>query len=184
MAAGEFSADKSGYVLPQKYYDKFFTSFKRDSVSECWEWTGEVKRHGYGRMYIGTNGPLSTRRLYAHHISFYIYTGRWPEKGKVVMHSCDNRRCVNPCHISEATHHDNIVDRHNKGRTRSGISVGTKNGSCKIPPELYEEIRSQYPGLSLAKLAKMYGVSSPTISEIVKRMRYSDRFLTGSKQQT
>lgn len=37
-------------------------------------------------------------------------------KGKSILHSCDNPRCIQPAHLSLGTQRDNILDMHSKGR--------------------------------------------------------------------
>jgi len=47
------------------------------------------------------------------------------------MHSCDNRRCVRPDHLSAGTVADNNRDMTQKGRGRPGRREGAQRcGSC------------------------------------------------------
>lgn len=45
----------------------------------------------------------------------------------VIMHSCDNPKCVNPAHLSQATNSDNIKDMHRKDRCPNNW----KRATCK-----------------------------------------------------
>lgn len=43
-------------------------------------------------------------------------------KGKVILHSCDNPKCINPKHLILGTQKDNMFDMRAKGRSDSGVS--------------------------------------------------------------
>ncbi len=80
----------------------------------CWLWTGAVSSHGYGEfIYKGENWR-------AHKLTWFLTTGEVPvgieRMEKVIMHSCDNKRCVNPGHLSVGTQKENIQDMIRKGR--------------------------------------------------------------------
>lgn len=77
----------------------------------CWVWRGGLSPYGYGLMSLP-----SRRRIGAHRYSFMLFHGREIPPGLHVMHACDNRRCVNPNHLSLGTIQDNIADMHSKGR--------------------------------------------------------------------
>lgn len=74
----------------------------------CWEWVGNRDALGYGR--ISVNGRSSS----AHRLSYEIHHGK-PQK-PVIRHSCDNPGCVNPDHLIEGTHRDNVNDMISRGR--------------------------------------------------------------------
>jgi hypothetical protein len=78
---------------------------------ECLEWTGSLNRKsGYGEVRINTN-----RKEYAHRLMFRLTRG-WIPPGEVVMHDCDNPKCVNPAHLRTGTQLDNLRDAQRKGR--------------------------------------------------------------------
>ena len=70
----------------------------------CWEWIGDQFKRGYGRVKEG---------VYAHRFSFELHYGFKP---KVVLHKCDNVRCVNPAHLRGGTQLENMQDKCAKGR--------------------------------------------------------------------
>ena len=49
--------------------------------------------------------------------------GRPIAPGMFALHTCDNRRCVNPDHLYEGTAGQNARDRAARGRTRNGYLV-------------------------------------------------------------
>lgn len=84
--------------------------------SGCWEWTLAPLRSGYGRLTIGAGTVL------AHRLSYQLNVGPIPD-GMDILHSCDNRMCVNPEHLFPGTHRDNMDDMVRKGRQFSKLSI-------------------------------------------------------------
>lgn len=74
----------------------------------CWEWQAAVGSHGYG--VFAFCGQMFT----AHRASYIATFGDIPKAegshGGVVMHKCDNRRCVNPSHLVAGSQKDNLLD--------------------------------------------------------------------------
>lgn len=76
----------------------------------CWVWNGRRDRDGYGLVDDVRAVPVS-----AHRVAYGKWVGPVPD-GKVLMHSCDNRPCINPDHLSIGTQADNLADMIAKGR--------------------------------------------------------------------
>lgn len=74
----------------------------------CWDWIGNSISN-YTSLGISRSGRLS---IYGHIFSWYLKNGRWPEKGKIICHTCNNRLCTNPDHLYEGTHKSNALDRY------------------------------------------------------------------------
>jgi len=74
----------------------------------CWEWTAHLVG-GYGKFRV--DGKL----VQAHRLSYEIAKGPIPA-GYDVRHSCHNRPCVNPDHLSVGTRADNMRDKMEAGR--------------------------------------------------------------------
>jgi len=84
------------------------------SVSEsesCIEWRGYITWDGYGQTY----SPLIHRQTGAHRWVWSLLYGPIPA-GLVLLHSCDNRRCVNLNHLRLGTQKENVADMTSKGR--------------------------------------------------------------------
>jgi hypothetical protein len=87
---------------------------KVDKSGECWEWTGEVGRQGYGRF------RLDGRRQYAHRVAYELVKG--PILADMMLdHFCHNLSCVNPDHLRPVTNKQN---QENLKGARSTSSTG------------------------------------------------------------
>ncbi len=78
----------------------------------CWNWTG-VKNGRYGQIRV----PRQKRKMYAHRLSWMLTYGPIP-KELLVLHHCDNPKCVNPAHLFLGTDRDNHLDCLRKGRSQ------------------------------------------------------------------
>lgn len=107
---------------------KFWSKVNKLGLDDCWNWFGRIKPDhgghpaGYGLLYITDhnkgrmpNGNTRQTPKRAHRISWELHYGAIPEN-LLVLHKCDNRRCVNPNHLFLGTNNDNIQDMIKKGR--------------------------------------------------------------------
>jgi hypothetical protein len=124
---------------------------KVDRSGECHNWTGSLAKNGYG--YFRING----KTCYAHRVAYEMQSG---PTDLHVMHRCDNRRCVNPAHLSAGTRADNMADMTAKRRQ----AHGPRNGHAKLSVEQVQQIRTACG--THAGIAKSYGVSQATVSMI------------------
>lgn len=81
--------------------------------ARCWEWHGGRDQWGYGLIWL--NGK--TER--AHRLSFF-WAGLELPPGKLVLHRCDNARCVNPKHLYAGSPKENMADMFSRGRAKPG----------------------------------------------------------------
>ena len=147
--------------------ERFWLKVDRKGADDCWPWLGYL-HHGYGRISSGRFGePVLT----ASRVSWGLHNGAIPP-GLHVLHTCDNRACVNPAHLWLGTNDDNIADMLRKRRN----ARGERMGSAKLRPEQVIAIR-QSSGAS-RKIAAQYGVSSRCILQI--RRGVSWRHLSAS----
>jgi hypothetical protein len=80
-------------------------------LGNCWECTShKTNKSGYPMMY-SYNHEIRIHR--------YVYQEKYGEipKDMVIMHKCDNRKCINPEHLKLGTLQENNQDRINKGRS-------------------------------------------------------------------
>lgn len=107
---------------------------------------------GYGSVkFEGKTTP-------AHRAAYYSYNNVSLSdiKGKVIMHTCDNPRCINPLHFVLGSHKENMEDRQRKGRTASG----EKSGVCKFSNETIAKIfKLREEGLTQQHISDILGMS-------------------------
>lgn len=109
--------------------------------------------NGYGQFHL--NGKTA----YAHRVAYEIANGTFPREA-FVMHSCDNRKCVNPAHLSLGTFDENMADMVEKRRQ----AHGSKNSHAKLTPDQVRAIRSEIG--THKEIAQRYGVVQPLVTMI------------------
>jgi hypothetical protein len=78
----------------------------------CWDWIGNCFPNGYGQISIGGR---SGKKYLGHRVSYELFFGEI-SGNLLVLHHCDNRRCVQPAHLFLGTHLDNTMDMIRKER--------------------------------------------------------------------
>lgn len=128
---------------------------------DCWIWTRNKNKGGYGRLQI--NG----KALLVHRVAFALFNGP-VFNGKVVCHRCDNPSCWNPKHLFVGTNLDNIRDCHKKGRAHN--QVGENNNGRKLTALAVMAIRALYAtgNYSQRNIANRFNVQQGTIYYILK----------------
>ena len=98
----------------------------------------------------------------------WIAAGNIIPPGMVLMHSCDNRPCCNPAHLSVGTPRDNQEDKVRKGRHAKGEKIGMSI----LSEDQVREIRSRYSfrKMTYKMLAQEYGVCKDTIQKAVRKI--------------
>ena len=125
-------------------------------AGKCWEWTGPLDSRGYGvARSVRSGGNRGPAR--AHRVVYEALDGEIPE-GKLLMHSCDNPRCVNPEHLTPGTDAENLADMRRKGRS----ARGEKHRAAKMTEAQVMEARRKYATgqYTIAALAAEYGLTS------------------------
>lgn len=134
---------------------------KTSSPKGCWLWTGALQRDGYA--HFGQNAKTRS----AHRYAYEQLVGPIPD-GLDLLHSCDDRACVNPAHMWTGTHQENMLDAKAKGRHAHGERAKSKLTEAQV-----REIKRDYVAVHCHKtnskeLAERYGVSTAAISAIIR----------------
>lgn len=137
--------------------ERFEANVELIPFSTCHYWTGNLNKYGYGQFY---NNKVCTVHRYA----YQLYKGEIPE-GLHIRHSCHERSCVNPAHLTHGTHQDNMDDRNMASRQARGES----DGNAKLTEKQVLEIRELAKASSHRSVARMYNVARPTVSRIINR---------------
>jgi hypothetical protein len=141
-----------------KDQERFLSYVQKDESSGCWRWTGSKAITGYCNFYYkGT--------VYLAHRASLLILGRVKEltPGLNVSHSCRNRDCVCPDHLSEKTRSENNgTDKKRDGTDNSG----TKCHFSKLDWTKVSEIRAS--NKTVKALSQTYDVSTSCISSILK----------------
>lgn len=138
--------------------ERFWSKVSDTDTGGCRLWLGARHYSGYGHF------KLNGRAVESHRVSFWLTHSRAPNG--FVMHKCDNRACVEPTHLTEGSHRDNMADCAAKRRNRT---PRPGNGRVKLTPPVREEIRAKFleGGVSKHALAREYRVSATRIRQVV-----------------
>ncbi len=135
----------------------------------CWLWTGPMHSHsGYGVF------EVYDIEYKAHRVSFFYFNHRTKESEFDILHTCDNRGCVNPKHLYEGTNLENNQDRACRN-PESFIRLGSTNSASKLTetdvPEIFR-LRHKM-GWTQQRIANQYGVAFSTIGKVLRREKWA-----------
>ena len=126
---------------------------------ECHECTSHtVSSNGYVRV---------VRDSKEHNLHRYIYMQSTGEDPPVVMHLCDNRKCINLNHLEAGSHSDNMKDMILKERGIQPKLKGEFHPSSKLTKKEVAEVRRLLKtGKSQLEISRKFNVCRQTISSI------------------
>ena len=135
-----------------------------DIKTQCWNWTGPLNEHGYGRI------SMNSKNTYIHRIMYQYFYGDIPEDKPLVLHTCDNPKCCNPKHLYAGTQKDNAQDRVKRNPdswSKKTGRMGEKNHAAKLTEKQVIEIRTSQETQNT--IAKRFNVGRTIISLIKNR---------------
>lgn len=138
-----------------KVQDRFLSKTKR--VGACLIWTACKNERGYG-FFAHPNS--AAHMMKAHRAAWLLFKGDIPHGAKV-LHTCDNRSCVNVEHLYIGDQKMNALDRDTRGR----------NGVAKLSVSDVEQIRASTEGNTA--LAARLNVSRITVSRVRRGVTWS-----------
>lgn len=133
----------------------------------CWLWDG------YHGTKSGSGYPIwkmkikgDRRRLYksflVSRVACFIFKDDF-DHNLIVTHECNNKKCVNPDHLTMATHKKNMKDV-----VKSGSQRGERNGNARLSgPDVLEARKMRLAGDTWKKIGDRFGVHLETARKAV-----------------
>lgn len=141
---------------------RFWAKVDVKNVNECWEWLAGLRGAGYGTFWSSRGNRFAHRVIYMHEVGM-------ENPDNIVMHTCDNPKCVNPNHLIEGTQLDNVHDMVSKNR--QGNSAAKLNEECvKVIKWM---LREDGGASMIKKLASLHKVHTETIRQIKRNNTWS-----------
>lgn len=125
--------------------------------SRCWIWQAGRTKDGYGN--VAVNGHYHVR---AHRAAWFYTYGRYP--ADILRHTCDTPLCVNPKHLLEGSHADNVRDKVRRNRQMKGEHVPNAVLRSRDIPVIRQLLADK--SMSQTDIAKQFGVSRRNIGMI------------------
>lgn len=153
--------------------DRFWNKVLKPADSSCWLWRGATNRRGYGVYYVS---PGVTEQ--AHRFSYKLahpHTKVTKGMRLCVLHSCDNRLCVNPDHLRAGTPKQNSREMVRRGRAiKRG---GRAHGNAVLTWAIVRNIRANYKGRwgERAALCKRYDVQKATMRDLLSGRSWKEK---------
>ena len=123
---------------------------------------------GYARI------TINYKKVYLHRYTYCTHNRISLEsiKGKVIRHTCDNPRCVNPEHLILGTNKENVQDR--VDRNRSHKPEGDLHPGKKLTAEDIPKIKAMYavPGTRYKHIAEHFGISEKAVGNIINNVSW------------
>ena len=155
---------------------RFASKFNRGNSDECWDWKGYISERGYGAFRMNPYGWVES----SNRASYIFHCGEIPAEMHV-LHSCDNKKCVNPAHLRVGTSAENSREASERGLYVTGnqwraahlptIPRGEAHKNARLTERQVLAIRNS--DSSGVLLSKQYGVSPKTISRVRRREVWS-----------
>ena len=137
--------------------ERFWEAVDRNGEDKCWSMKrkdGSPGRHTAG--YVGIRSDNPAVKGLAHRLSYLIHYGSL-DTNLDVLHSCDHPWCVNPNHLFQGTHRDNMKDAALKGKFAKKRTVATVLRAVEL-------LRS---GMRQCEVARLTGIGASGLCGIM-----------------
>lgn len=131
----------------------------------CQEWLGTRAPQGYGLFRVGDS------KYGAHRVAYALAHGETPTD-RLVLHSCDNKGCVNFAHLHLGDHRLNSREAWDRGCHERTLAASRRPKLMRraLPPEREAElVRLQRDGASKRSLAHRFGIAEATVRRALAR---------------
>lgn len=138
----------------QDVYARFSAKVSIIASTGCHEWQSTLHRDGYGKFYYEGD------QVQAHRVAYMLFVGEIPA-GKMILHRCDNRRCVNPQHLYTGTAKQNVADK---------VARSKWYGSMRFKAGAIDECRRLYAlgAMSQQEIADKLNMDQTSVSRFVR----------------
>lgn len=137
-------------------------------MQDCVDHGQKGDKDGYGSTVRHISGERKYVRM--HRAMFFDVHGYWP---RVVRHTCDNPRCINPHHLVPGTVADNNRDRATRGRNAD--VNGESNPAHKLTDAQIVELKELAKTHTRKALAVKYGINLRHVFRILSGERRNGR---------
>lgn len=146
--------------LSEKKKMWFWSKVNMKGNEGCWIWRGCITAVGYGKV------KLSQVTYRAHRVAFILNGGETSEDRPYVLHSCNNKLCVNPSHLRSGSPQENENDKMLVGAQ----AKGSGHGSAKLnESQVLEMLRmTNNERGSAGKLSAIFGICRRHVDKILK----------------
>lgn len=150
---------------PDEFEDRFWVRVDRAKEDECWEWQGSLDSSGYGNL------SESGKQGAAHRQAWELEHGNPGDDW--VLHTCDNKKCVNPNHLYLGDHTQNMADAWDRGLMTPNNNLppieergGEDAPGAKLSKKEAQEVKEMIGDKTQEEIAIEYGITQTTVSQI------------------
>lgn len=155
------SSEAVGSYLPLDSDRERFYSKTARATNGCLLWTAGVSSQGYGKFVLGG------KTMGAHRVAWILEYGELLASNQLLLHSCDDRLCVEITHLRVGTHEENMADR--KARGRYNTSRGFNNPFARFNDAEVADMRILIErGVSYQIIAKVYDCTPQYVRSIAE----------------
>lgn len=149
----------------EKIEARFWSYVSISGEEDCWEWSGAVKKTGYGSFKAISYVSIVASRM------AWAFANNSDPGDLMVCHACDNPVCCNPSHLWVGTAADNNTDCASKGRTYFQKTAHKRRGAGN-PRALISELdilmilSDMINGENNKEISRKYGITHSMVSVI------------------